>query len=189
MPVAGKTGTTDDYVDAWFVGYTPNYSTAVWMGYPNADGTKRSMYSVHGVTVAGGTFPASIWADFMRVVVERDGGSGSFPLPNNPVSWSPFSSDFTRSAGEANSESEAESTASSESTPTTERATTAAAPQRPRPTTAQAPAPSAPAPAPRPGTRPGPGPGPGTRARPRAGPHDARAPGAGADHSDPLTTD
>ena len=62
VPVAGKTGTTDDYVDAWFVGYTPRYSTAVWVGYPNSEGVRRSMDSVHGITVAGGTFPASIWA-------------------------------------------------------------------------------------------------------------------------------
>ena len=116
VPVGGKTGTTDDYTDAWFVGFTPNYSTAVWMGYPNNDGVRRSMYNVHGVTVAGGTFPASIWADFMRVVVARDGGSGSFPLPNNPVSWSPFSSDFTRAAGEANSTSSSASTKSTGST-------------------------------------------------------------------------
>ena len=43
VPVAGKTGTTDDYVDAWFVGYTPRYSTAVWVGYPNSEGVRRSM--------------------------------------------------------------------------------------------------------------------------------------------------
>ena len=85
VPVAGKTGTTEDFVDAWFVGYTPEYSTAVWVGYPNADGVKRSCTSVHGIAVAGGSFPAQIWGDFMRVVVEREGDSGSFPLPSNPV--------------------------------------------------------------------------------------------------------
>ncbi|MEO2057959.1 MAG: PBP1A family penicillin-binding protein, partial [Thermoleophilia bacterium] len=66
--VAGKTGTTDDYTDAWFVGYTPKYVCAVWVGYPNDDGVRRSMTSVHGITVAGGTFPARIWGDFMRTV-------------------------------------------------------------------------------------------------------------------------
>ena len=56
-PTAGKTGTTDDFVDAWFVGYTPRYVTAVWVGYPNDEGQKRSMYSVHGQSVAGGILP------------------------------------------------------------------------------------------------------------------------------------
>ena len=142
VAAAGKTGTTEDFVDAWFVGYTPEYSTAVWVGYPNADGIKRSMFRVHGIAVAGGSFPAQIWGDFMRVVVERENSSGSFPLPSNPVTWSPFSSDFTRSAGEANSSSSAASSESTESTPSTAGSTTA--PQRPAPSTAQQPAPPPP---------------------------------------------
>src|SRR5512133_2639404 len=52
---AGKTGTTDDFTDAWFVGYQPNLTTAVWVGYPTQT---TSMTSVHGITVFGGTFPA-----------------------------------------------------------------------------------------------------------------------------------
>jgi penicillin-binding protein 1A len=149
VPAAGKTGTTNDYVDAWFVGYTPRYSTAVWVGYPNNQGVRRSMYSVHGITVAGGTFPASIWADYMRVVVERDGGSGSFPLPKNPVTWSPFSSKFTRAAEEANSErsaasSSSGSTGSTESTPTTSSAPRTVAPPQPPPSTVAPPTPPAP---------------------------------------------
>jgi penicillin-binding protein 1A len=142
VPAAGKTGTTEDFVDAWFVGYTPEYSTAVWVGYPNADGVKRSMFSVHGIAVAGGSFPAQIWGDFMSVVVEREGATGSFPLPSNPVTWSPFSSDFTRAAGEANSSSSAASSESTESTPSTEGRTVA--PQRPAPSTAQQPPPAPP---------------------------------------------
>ena len=139
VTVAGKTGTTDDFRDAWFVGYTPEYSTAVWVGYPNSSGPTRYLTSVHGIAVAGGTFPAQIWADFMSVVVAREGDAGSFPLPNNPMVWSPFSSDFTRAAALANSEksvSEA-STKKTESTPTTSipRA------QRPPPSAAQPPPP------------------------------------------------
>src|SRR5437588_826629 len=59
-PAAGKTGTTDNYNDAWFVGYTPSMATAVWVGYPTA---LKEMRSVHGIQVAGGTFPAQIWHD------------------------------------------------------------------------------------------------------------------------------
>ena len=56
---AGKTGTTDEYTDAWFSGYQPNLATAVWVGYPESNDI--SMSSVHGRTVFGGTFPAEIW--------------------------------------------------------------------------------------------------------------------------------
>lgn len=62
-PAAGKTGTTQEYRDAWFVGYTPQLSTAVWMGYPEA---AKEMKNVHGRQVTGGSFPAQIWASFMR---------------------------------------------------------------------------------------------------------------------------
>jgi len=63
-PVAGKTGTTENYGDAWFVGYTPQLVAAVWVGYPN---TLRPMLTeYHGDAVAGGTFPAQIWKSFME---------------------------------------------------------------------------------------------------------------------------
>ena len=85
VPVAGKTGTTQDYRDAWFVGYTPKLTTAVWMGYditkddPNtpADegGQTRFMDSVRGRQVTGGSFPAEIWRTFMQRATEgRDQG-------------------------------------------------------------------------------------------------------------------
>lgn len=61
-PAAGKTGTTNDYADAWFVGYTPQLVTAVWVGYPQG---RIPMTSVHGIRVQGGTFPAQIWRSFM----------------------------------------------------------------------------------------------------------------------------
>lgn len=62
-PAAGKTGTTQQYRDAWFVGYTPDLVTAVWVGYPDA---QREMTNVHGRAVTGGSFPANIWAQFMK---------------------------------------------------------------------------------------------------------------------------
>jgi len=61
-PVAGKTGTTEDNVDAWFAGYVPQVATAVWVGYDPS----RSMTDVHHRAVTGGSFPAAIFGDLMR---------------------------------------------------------------------------------------------------------------------------
>lgn len=60
--VAGKTGTAQNYSDAWFCGYTAQMSTAVWMGYL---GGNIPMRSVHGQRAFGGTFCAPIWRAFM----------------------------------------------------------------------------------------------------------------------------
>ena len=89
---AGKTGTTDNYTDAWFVGYQPNVSTAVWVGYPESN--EISMTSVQGVTVAGGTFPAEIWYRFTT-------GTGTpcedFPVPEEPIEWSQYFGEYSSS--------------------------------------------------------------------------------------------
>jgi membrane peptidoglycan carboxypeptidase len=67
-PQAGKTGTNGEYRDAWFVGYVPQYSTAVWVGYPQGE---IPMYSVEGFSpVFGGTIPAEIWHDYMSTLVQ-----------------------------------------------------------------------------------------------------------------------
>ena len=92
-PAAGKTGTTDEFNDAWFVGYTPSLASSVWVGYPNA---QRSMESVHGIRVAGGTFPAQIWHDFMMVAKRDD--CEDFAPPTQPVAFLPFSPTVSRSA-------------------------------------------------------------------------------------------
>jgi penicillin-binding protein 1A len=63
-PAAAKTGTTDNFNDAWLDGFTPNLASSVWVGYPNA---LKQMRSVHGISVAGGTIPAQIWHDYMTV--------------------------------------------------------------------------------------------------------------------------
>jgi penicillin-binding protein 1A len=65
-PVAGKTGTAENFQNAWFVGYVPQLSTAVWVGHPDKD---VPMTNVHGVSVAGGTFPARIWHDTMQTTL------------------------------------------------------------------------------------------------------------------------
>jgi penicillin-binding protein 1A len=87
-PAAGKTGTTDEFVDAWFVGYTPDLATSVWVGYPNS---RVSMTSVHGIAVAGGTFPAQIWHDYMSVA--HGTACNSFPPPTTPAHFSTFYGD------------------------------------------------------------------------------------------------
>jgi penicillin-binding protein 1A len=67
-PAAGKTGTTQDYRDAWFVGYTPNLATAVWMGDPKVE---KPMLNVEGFArVTGGSIPARIWRDFTSEVLQ-----------------------------------------------------------------------------------------------------------------------
>ena len=63
IQVAGKTGTTDNYGDAWFVGYTPELVVAVWVGYP--DRLRPMLYEYGGEPVAGGTLPALIWKEFV----------------------------------------------------------------------------------------------------------------------------
>ncbi len=60
--VAGKTGTAQNYQDAWFCGYTPQLSTAVWMGYLSGS---IPMRNVHGQRAFGGTFCAPMWRAFM----------------------------------------------------------------------------------------------------------------------------
>jgi penicillin-binding protein 1A len=63
-PAAGKTGTANGPTDAWFVGYTPQLSTATWMGYGNNDNTP--LLNIKGVgEVYGASYPAEAWHDFM----------------------------------------------------------------------------------------------------------------------------
>jgi penicillin-binding protein 1A len=63
-PAAGKSGSTQRNADAWFVGYTPDLAAAVWVGYPRARVPMTPPRTP--LTVLGGTWPASIWARFMR---------------------------------------------------------------------------------------------------------------------------
>ncbi len=83
---AGKTGTTEEHSDAWFCGYTPNLSTTVWVGYPQAE---IPMTSVHGISVAGGTFPAQIWRLFMGSALDGT-REWEFPEAKNEPIWREF---------------------------------------------------------------------------------------------------
>lgn len=62
-PVAGKTGTSENYSNAWFVGYTPTLSTAVWMG--NSDKPSTIRYKGNS-RIAGGTVPTQAWTNYMK---------------------------------------------------------------------------------------------------------------------------
>ena len=82
-PAAGKTGTASDFADAWFCGYTPNLSTAVWVGHPEG---KVPMTDVHGISVTGGSFPAQIWSRFMDKA-DRDFPQTDFFPPQAPAQY------------------------------------------------------------------------------------------------------
>jgi penicillin-binding protein 1A len=68
-PAAGKTGTAENTVDAWFCGYVPQLAACVWMGYPASE---IPMHDVEGFEpIVGGSIPARIWHDFMVAALQR----------------------------------------------------------------------------------------------------------------------
>ncbi len=80
-PVAGKTGTTENYGDAWFVGYTPQLAVAVWVGHPDRLVPMENEFE--GDPVAGGTFPALIWRTFAeKALAHLEEPPESFPYPS-----------------------------------------------------------------------------------------------------------
>jgi penicillin-binding protein 1A len=79
LRVAGKTGTTDNYADAWFVGYTPELVVAVWVGYP--DRLRPMLTEFGGEPVAGGTLPAEIWRAFVERLDKPAEGSSFDSAP------------------------------------------------------------------------------------------------------------
>lgn len=90
---AGKTGTTDRHTDAWYVGYQPNVSISVWVGYPESNAIE--MTGVHGISVTGGSFPAQIWNAFYN----NAGFECVSPeVPAETPDWISFSSTFTSEA-------------------------------------------------------------------------------------------
>jgi penicillin-binding protein 1A len=132
-PAAGKTGTTDNFADAWFCGYTPTLSTAVWVGYPKA---QVEMDDVHGIRVAGGTFPAMIWGRFMSAALAGVPVT-DWPAPSDPAVWSPFDGQYAFE-GEVWTEPEATEETYAPAPAATEPPATTAAPP---PTTSEPPPP------------------------------------------------
>jgi penicillin-binding protein 1A len=142
---AGKTGTTDNYADAWFSGYTPRLEATVWIGYPSAE---IPMLNVHGTAVSGPTFPAQIWHTYMGTAI---GNRPDVPFPpaTGTPSWTSWHGQYQYSGASGYT-----STTSTGSTPaattsraaptTTQRFTTTTAP----PATTIEPPPSTTAPPP-----------------------------------------
>ena len=91
---AGKTGTSEDLSDAWFAGFTPLYSTAVWVGHPQS----------REATGFGGPTAGPIWASFMSSAVNGD--CPEFEVPSGLPELEGLKSDHTRSSSEAAPETE-----------------------------------------------------------------------------------
>jgi penicillin-binding protein 1A len=84
-PAAGKTGTANNLENAWFVGYTPRMSTAVWVGYPQGNVPMADGF--------GGALAAPIWHDYMQ---QASGGyCGDFPAPTDPFHGTAFVGKFS----------------------------------------------------------------------------------------------
>jgi penicillin-binding protein 1A len=81
----GKTGTSNNNVDAWFVGFSAHLSSAVWIGYPQG---RVPMTDVGGLTVEGPNLPAELWHDYMAKATL--GGCSPFPPITEPVQFKPF---------------------------------------------------------------------------------------------------
>jgi penicillin-binding protein 1A len=132
---AGKTGTTQDFGDAWFVGYTPKLTTAVWMGF--AEGNTKKMTKVRGIKVNGGSFPARIFRRYMTEVAKDPQYLGEFPTvtkfpgkklapPKNVVLPTTSTTSTTVAAGdEATTTSTTERSKEATPTSTTDKATPA----------------------------------------------------------------
>jgi penicillin-binding protein 1A len=79
-PVAGKTGTTSSYADAWFTGFTPQLATSVWVGDPTRQTPMTDRFG--GGPVYGGTFPALVFHDYMTAALA---GQPVVDLPGAPA--------------------------------------------------------------------------------------------------------
>jgi penicillin-binding protein 1A len=77
LPIAGKTGTTNDNADVWFVGYTPNLVAGVWMGFDQRQTITRSAF--------GGTLAAPIWNLFARSAYRQRPMPKTWAVPDSLV--------------------------------------------------------------------------------------------------------
>jgi penicillin-binding protein 1A len=93
---AGKTGTTDNFADAWFCGFTPALTSIVWIGYPLGE---IPMTSVHGIAVSGPTFPADIWRLFMERAVSYAPFPREFPSPKTAPVWQSHTLQYAMTGG------------------------------------------------------------------------------------------
>jgi penicillin-binding protein 1A len=91
---AGKTGTTDDYADAWFCGYTPSLEATVWIGRPKGE---IPMLDVHGAVVSGPTLPATVWRLFMEQAL-ADSPTLDFASPVSPAQFAPWTGRYALTA-------------------------------------------------------------------------------------------
>jgi penicillin-binding protein 1A len=103
---AGKTGTTDNYADAWFCGFTPALEGTVWIGFPSGE---IPMRSVHGISVSGPTFPATIWKLFMERAVDYAPYPTEFPTPTTSPVWRTPSLKWAMSSGSSSYDSSSSS--------------------------------------------------------------------------------
>ncbi|MDP2711722.1 MAG: transglycosylase domain-containing protein [Solirubrobacteraceae bacterium] len=85
-PVGGKTGTTDENSDAWFVGFSPRLATSTWVGFPRGRVPMGPLFN--GRNVDGGTFPAQIWGKYMKAAAR--GFCGKFVQPKESFKPKPF---------------------------------------------------------------------------------------------------
>jgi penicillin-binding protein 1A len=92
-PAAGKTGTVDDFTDAWFVGFTPRLATSVWVGHAT---DRRTL----GPGAAGGEVAAPIWGAYMKAAHGKF--CGDFAKPRHPFVSTPFFGEYSKTGIKGN---------------------------------------------------------------------------------------
>ncbi len=191
-PAAGKTGTAQEYRDAWFVGYTPDLATAVWVGYPDGEiemkpycltsiGCRPTRIGATGVT--GGSWPAEIWHNYMLAAL-----AGTPPTPfTQPATGLSTVTIDTRNGCLAGPYTPSTSTATATFAPGTEPTTSCLEPgdlpkaqpsPTPKPSPSKSPAP-APSPSAKPSPTPTPTPTPTSTPKPKPSPKPGKGHGGG----------